>query len=97
MTKSKGKKKSAQTDELSETKDPRCTWSLADENVLIAYIASNRAKGGDGMNFDKTFWTAAAAELASKSTGAGSAKSPDACQQKWGRVCIHFNCMWSCC
>ncbi|KAG2035647.1 hypothetical protein BDR03DRAFT_828797, partial [Suillus americanus] len=44
------------------------------------------AKGGDGMNFDKTFWFATAAELASKSTRVGPAKSSEACLQKWKRL-----------
>ncbi|KAG2065692.1 hypothetical protein BDR04DRAFT_968773, partial [Suillus decipiens] len=53
---------------------------------LITYISSQQAKGSDGINFDKTFWVATAAELAEKSTGTGPAKSPDACQQKWAQL-----------
>ncbi|KAG0708669.1 hypothetical protein DFH29DRAFT_994088 [Suillus ampliporus] len=80
----KGKRKSTQIDEPIEIKESHCVWSLADETTLIAHISGQRAKGGDGMNFDRTFWVAAAAELAAKGTGVGAAKSPDACHQKWG-------------
>ncbi|KAG0700361.1 hypothetical protein DFH29DRAFT_1001163 [Suillus ampliporus] len=64
-----GKRKYAQTDEPVEIKESHCVWFLADESILIAYISSQRAKGGNGMNFNKTFWVAAAAELAAKGTG----------------------------
>ncbi|KAG1740916.1 hypothetical protein EDB19DRAFT_1908235 [Suillus lakei] len=53
-------------------------------------IKVHQVKGGDGMNFDKTFWVAAAAELAAESTGIGTAKSADTCYQKWGQPCKRF-------
>jgi hypothetical protein len=82
----KEKKRLAQTDETVE-KESRCIWTQADESALITYITTHRAKGGDGMNFDKSLWVAAAAEMADKGTpGVGAPKSPDACHQKWGRV-----------
>ncbi|KAG2139158.1 uncharacterized protein EDB93DRAFT_1253084 [Suillus bovinus] len=64
-----------------ETKD-RCFSTLDDETHLIQYIATHRAKGGDGMNFDKTFWTAASNEM-DKCTTQGVPKTIDACQTKW--------------
>ena len=81
----KGKKKAANSeDSLGESKD-RCIWSDEDVTVMIQYIAANRAKAGDGLNFDKTFWIAVAAEMA-KHPSQGAAKSFEACQAKWGRV-----------
>ncbi|KAG1812531.1 uncharacterized protein BJ212DRAFT_1276369 [Suillus subaureus] len=72
-------------------KESHCIWTQADESALIAYITTHQAKGGNGMNFDKSFWVATAAEMANKGTpGVGAPKSPDACHQKWGRLCKFF-------
>jgi hypothetical protein len=38
------------------------------------------------MNFDHTFWVAAAAEM-EKHPCSGASKTAAACQSKWGRVC----------
>jgi hypothetical protein len=35
----------------------------ADETILIEYVTTNHSQGGDGMNFDHTFWVAAATEM----------------------------------
>ncbi|KAG1801830.1 hypothetical protein EV424DRAFT_1585945 [Suillus variegatus] len=77
-------KKSAPECQDPETKD-RCFWTLDDETHLIQYIATHRAKGGNGMNFDKTFWTSASNET-SKHTTQGAPKTIDACQLKWVRL-----------
>ncbi|KAG1794250.1 uncharacterized protein HD556DRAFT_1443200 [Suillus plorans] len=77
-------KKSAPECQDPETKD-RCFWTLDDETHLIQYIATHRAKGGNGMNFDKTFWTSASNET-SKHTTQGAPKTIDACQSKWVRL-----------
>ncbi|KAG0707278.1 hypothetical protein DFH29DRAFT_995081 [Suillus ampliporus] len=79
----KRKRNSAQTNEPIEIKESHCVWSLADKSILIVYISSQQAKYDNRMNFDKTFWVTAAAEMAAKGTGVGAAKSPDACNQKW--------------
>jgi hypothetical protein len=63
------------------TKD-RCHWPLEDEAHLIQFLATNRAKGGDGMNFDKTVWASASIEMA-KHTTQGAPKSADTCSSKW--------------
>jgi hypothetical protein len=49
------------------TKD-RCHWPLEDEAHLIQFLTTNRAKGGDGMNFDKTVWASASIEMAKHTT-----------------------------
>ncbi|OJA13287.1 hypothetical protein AZE42_10822 [Rhizopogon vesiculosus] len=71
--------------ELTEPKD-RCVWTEGDETALIEYITANRSKGSDGMNFDKTFWAAAAANMV-KYAGSGATKTGHACQTKWRQVC----------
>ncbi|KAG1831172.1 hypothetical protein DFJ58DRAFT_736749 [Suillus subalutaceus] len=45
--------------------EPRdqCVWTEADETILIEYVAKNHSQGGDDLNFDQTFWVAAAAEM----------------------------------
>jgi hypothetical protein len=61
MTKGKGKKKAA-TDS-QETATPAkdcCIWSLDDKRKLVEYAVQHHAKGGNGMNFTKSFWVGAA-------------------------------------
>jgi hypothetical protein len=82
---SRGRKSARGGLEPTEPRD-RCIWTEEDEAVLIEYITANRSKGGDGMNFDKTFWAAAAAEMTNH-VCSGANKTAAACQSKWGRVC----------
>lgn len=82
---SRGRKSARGGAELTEARD-RCVWTEADETVLIQYVTTNRSQGGDGMNFDHTFWAAAAAEM-EKHPCSGASKTVAACQSKWGRVC----------
>jgi hypothetical protein len=70
----------------------RCFWTLADEKHLITYIENNRAKGSDGLNFDKAFWVQAATNMV-QSTTCGAVKTGDACSSKWARVCILSYCI----
>ncbi|KAG2141216.1 hypothetical protein DEU56DRAFT_911323 [Suillus clintonianus] len=39
-------------------------WTLDDETVLIDFVKVNKARAGDGMNFNKTFWNDIAVHLA---------------------------------
>jgi hypothetical protein len=82
---SRGRKSARGGLEPTESKD-RCVWTEGDEIKLIEYITVNRSKGGDGMNFDHTFWVAAAAEMENHICS-GASKTAAACQSKWGRVC----------
>ncbi|KAG1721613.1 hypothetical protein EDB19DRAFT_1917222 [Suillus lakei] len=68
----------------------RCNWTDADESHLIEYITTHQAKGGDGLNFDKTFWAQATIDVAHTTSG-GVVKSPVACHQKWKRMCTTFH------
>jgi hypothetical protein len=54
----------------------------SDEIRLIQYIAAHRAKGGEYMNFDKSFWIDAATEMASQ----GTPTTVPACQSRWAQV-----------
>ncbi|KAG2062953.1 hypothetical protein BDR04DRAFT_984385, partial [Suillus decipiens] len=65
-------------------------WMEADETVLIEYVTTNHSQGGDGMNFDHTFWVAAAAEM-EKHLCLGVKKTVAACQSKWGHLHAMFN------
>jgi hypothetical protein len=81
-------RKSAHDDSgLAEAKD-RCAWMEVEEAALINYVFANCAKGGDGMHFDTTFWTAAVTKMASHFSGKGKAPDVPACKSKWGRVHI---------
>jgi hypothetical protein len=81
----RGRKSARGRPEPTESKD-RCVWTEGDETALIDYITANRSKGGDGMNFDKVFWAAAATEMA-KHNCSGLPKTANACRSKWARVC----------
>ncbi|KAJ8585010.1 hypothetical protein M405DRAFT_746003, partial [Rhizopogon salebrosus TDB-379] len=61
-------------------------WTEVEEAALIDYVSANHAKGGDGMHFDPTFWTAAVTEMASHFSGKGKAPDISACKSKWGRL-----------
>ncbi|KAG2069307.1 hypothetical protein BDR04DRAFT_975435, partial [Suillus decipiens] len=45
------------------------------------------AKGSDGLNFDKQFWSQAAAHI-TPTTTCGAVKTGDACLSKWGRISL---------
>jgi hypothetical protein len=81
----RGRKSARGHPEPTESKD-RCVWTEGDETTLIDYITANHSKGGDGMNFDKVFWAAAATEMA-KHNCSGLPKTANACRSKWARVC----------
>ncbi|KAG1777163.1 hypothetical protein EV702DRAFT_1197482 [Suillus placidus] len=87
MTKGKGKKKAAADSQetITAAKD-RCIWSLDDERKLMEYAVQHHAKGGNGMNFTKSFWVGAAAEMATRPCPEGAPKTPEACQSKWTRI-----------
>ncbi|KAG2050115.1 hypothetical protein BDR06DRAFT_974769 [Suillus hirtellus] len=60
-----------------------CTiWSLNDETWLIQHISTHRTKGGEGLNFDKTFWATASAVMAADQSMQGHVKTSEACQSK---------------
>jgi hypothetical protein len=87
MTKGKGKKKAAtDSQETATPAKDRCIWSLDDERKLVEYAVQHHTKGGDGMNFTKSFWVGAAAEMATCPCPEGAPKTPKACQSKWTRV-----------
>ena len=88
----RGRKSALETQDGPETKD-RCFWTLDDETHLIEFITANQAKGGDGLNFNKAFWTSACTEMA-KHTTQGAVKTLEACQSKWSRVSSY---LISCC
>ena len=46
------------------SEDSRATWSVADEEALIAFLWTCQAEAGDGTNFKAATWTAAVAHLA---------------------------------
>ena len=79
-----GRKNALEGQNAPETKD-QCFWTSDDEMHLIQFITTHQAKGGDGMNFNKTFWASTSTEMA-KHTTQGAPKTSEACQQKWTRV-----------
>jgi hypothetical protein len=86
------KKKQAATPESQSQETERCFWTPADERHLITYIENNRAKGSDGLNFDKAFWVQAAANML-QSTTCGAVKTGDACSSKqevWENAIPHM-------
>ncbi|KAG1848015.1 hypothetical protein F4604DRAFT_1974037 [Suillus subluteus] len=67
MPKGKGKKRAAtDSQEAATAAKDCCIWSLDDEKKIVEYAVLQKAKGGDGMNFTKSFWITAAAEMATR-------------------------------
>jgi hypothetical protein len=81
------KKKSATSESQGQEGDSRCIWMPEDERQLITYIKDNRAKGSDGLNFDKQFWHQVAAHLAPTTTSS-VVKTGDACSTRWSHVSL---------
>ncbi|KAG2074551.1 hypothetical protein BDR04DRAFT_1007566 [Suillus decipiens] len=63
MTKKKAKQHDAS---LVELKQDCCIWSESDEMALIRHITANEAKAGDGLNFNKAFWSSTAIAMANQ-------------------------------
>ncbi|KAG2031516.1 hypothetical protein BDR03DRAFT_826279, partial [Suillus americanus] len=63
-------------------------WSESDEMVLINYIITNKSKGGDGLNFNKTFWNDAHTEMVQQPVLQGAPKTAEACQSKWWLLAV---------
>ncbi|KAG2354506.1 hypothetical protein BDR07DRAFT_1305939 [Suillus spraguei] len=83
------KKTQAAGGQEPEPKD-RCFWMPDDDNRLIDFIEANRSRAGDGINFDKMFWTEAATYLA-ESTTQGAVKTGEACSSKWSWLRVTFD------
>ncbi|KAG1908674.1 uncharacterized protein F5891DRAFT_1180214 [Suillus fuscotomentosus] len=75
---------------IPETKE-HTIWSLNDESWLIQHISTHRTKGGEGLNFDKTFWAATSAAMAADQSMQGCVKTSEACQSKWSQIHRTFN------
>lgn len=83
-----GKKKATDEKKWGESvgqEGERCNWSSADKLCLLDYVTTHKAKEGDGLNFDKTFWMQATAYVAHTTT-TSAVKTAEVCQQKWSRV-----------
>ncbi|KAG0707163.1 hypothetical protein DFH29DRAFT_773642, partial [Suillus ampliporus] len=65
-------------------------WTLDDENKLIDFIEVNKSRGGDGANFDSTFWNEVSTHLAG-STSQGAVKTGESCLSKWTRLHATFS------
>ncbi|KAG2144558.1 hypothetical protein DEU56DRAFT_732685 [Suillus clintonianus] len=68
----------------------RCNWTSADELRLLDFITTHKAKGGDGLDFNKTFWAQAAIDVAHTTTS-GAVKTGEHCSQKWSRMHTTFS------
>ncbi|KAG1818102.1 uncharacterized protein BJ212DRAFT_1249184, partial [Suillus subaureus] len=61
-------------------------WLLADETRLVDYIVDKHSKGGDGMNFMKTFWTNTTLHMVAGPVPKGAPKTYNSCQSKWALI-----------
>lgn len=75
---------------LEEVESTRSIWVTSDETRLIVFLQEHISEAGDGGNFKKATWTAAAAHMAATTTKGGT-KNHLACKNKWARVCTHNN------
>ena len=64
----------------------QCSWSAADEEMMITFLCSKKEAAADGSTFRSPVWNALIKEMAvHHSTGAP--KTVSACKSKYGRVC----------
>jgi hypothetical protein len=69
-----------------------CQWTDVDEEELVQFLVDQKATAGDGANFKKVTWTAAAAHMRNITTK-GAVKTLDACKSKWNRVKRSILCL----
>ena len=67
----------------------RAHWTDKDVRNLLDFLMEHKAKAGDGANFTKTTWQAAAAELGKIPPEKGAPKTADSCKSKWTKVSCH--------
>ena len=65
------------------------SWSLEDEEKLLAFLVEHRAAMSDNDIFKGAIFNEAATEL-NKSLVKGAAKTEAGVKAKWGRVCHPF-------
>ncbi|KAH7904730.1 hypothetical protein BJ138DRAFT_1235411 [Hygrophoropsis aurantiaca] len=66
-----------------------CKWTEEDEAALIRYVAENKPKGGDGLNFPKSFFNAAADAMPKPTIGL--VKTGPACKTKFTKLRATYN------
>ncbi|KAJ8521979.1 hypothetical protein ONZ45_g1365 [Pleurotus djamor] len=63
-------------------KVPRAYWTIIQTKILLDHLVENKAAAGDGANFTKTTWTAAAIKANVKHKS-GPRKTADMCRGKY--------------
>ncbi|KAJ6560897.1 hypothetical protein DFH09DRAFT_1316511 [Mycena vulgaris] len=66
-------------------KSKASSWPLQDEKALLAFLLERVAEAGDGCNFTKVTWTAAAVVLNQQITKGGP-KTGDSCKSKYQKL-----------
>ncbi|KIL58958.1 hypothetical protein M378DRAFT_85731, partial [Amanita muscaria Koide BX008] len=66
-------------------KPGRAVWTMEDEKSLINFMKEHKSEAGDGWNFKKATWQAAAVELSKRSP-----KTWSACKSKWQNLKATF-------
>lgn len=61
-------------------------WTPRNEKYLVTFLLDVHTRAGDGGNFTKAVWTAAAAAVNADSHTKGAPKSADSCKSKFGKV-----------
>jgi hypothetical protein len=61
------------------------SWTQADETLFLEFLQDHSAESGDGLNFKRATWTAAAMRIGALCTK-GGVKTPLACKNKWNDV-----------
>ena len=74
---------------IEDPDEGKAQWTQVDKEELICFLIENKTAAGDGENFKKTMWTAAAAHMR-QFTSKGGTKTADSCKNKWARVTPYY-------
>jgi hypothetical protein len=80
---------------MSKTTKERARWTTEDETELLNFLIEHKSEAGDGLNFKKPTWTAAATHVneiaSSRGNSRGALKSSESCKAKYRAVSVPYH------
>jgi hypothetical protein len=71
------------------TKDARCSWTDADDVILVRVLKEQKDAGNQsGAGWKSQVWTLVEATLKSEGIPKGGPKIASKCQDRWTTVCL---------
>jgi len=71
------------------TKDARCSWTDADDAIIVRVLKEQKEAGNQsGAGWKSQVWTGVEAALKSEGIAKGGAKTASKSQDRWTNVCL---------